>query len=106
MFILRTTRDDTLFSGCKFDHRQQMPNSLLERCPNCDLVLLSGAIFDACDKKETYGPILGLHSVAEPENATAGYVGMGSIWLGDEPRARYLYRCPRCKTDCLVVVDE
>ena len=70
-------------------------------CSNCGLILLSGAIFDAAEEADEYGPILGLHSDVNPQEAKAGFVGMGSLWLGDDPAARHLYRCPRCHTDCL-----
>ena len=78
-----------------------MGNQLADRCPNCDLVLLSGAIFDAAAKSEEYGEILGLSADLDPKNARAGYVGLNSMWLGDDPNSRHLYRCPRCQTDCL-----
>lgn len=67
------------------------------RCPSCGLILLKGAIFDAFDKKELYGPILGLHDNADMESAQAGYIGMSSMMLYD--RAPEMYRCPRCGTD-------
>jgi hypothetical protein len=59
--------------------------------------LLSGAIFDAFDKRELYGPILGLEKGVDPGSATAGYVGLSSMWLYDS--APEFYRCPRCGTD-------
>ncbi len=60
---------------------------------------------DAAAHVETHGPILGLTAIADAETAAAGYVGMGSLWLGDVPAARYLYTCPRCKSDTLVESD-
>ena len=33
-----------------------MVNQLADRCPNCDLILLSGAIFDASAKSDELGP--------------------------------------------------
>ena len=83
-----------------------MGNQLADRCPNCDLILLSGAIFDAAAKSDEHGPILGISSDANPDDARAGYVGMSSLWMGDDPDARDLYRCPRCKTDCLHDSDD
>ncbi len=83
-----------------------MPNQLAEKCPNCGLILLCGAIFDAAEKAEEFGPILGLNRDANSQEAKAGYVGMSSLWLGDDSAARYLYRCPRCQTDCLSECNE
>ena len=65
-------------------------------CPSCGLVLLYGAIFDACAERERFGPILGLHKDANPLDAKAGYIGISSLWLYDQ--APDLYRCARCKT--------
>lgn len=81
-----------------------MANQLVSPCPNCGLILLCGAIFDAAEKSEQYGPILGLDRDTDPADARAGYVGLGSLWLGDDPKSRDLYRCPRCQTDCLTAV--
>jgi hypothetical protein len=78
----------------------QLPN----KCPNCGLILLAGAIMDAAAKADGLGPILGLSRDVKPEEAEAGYVGMSSLWLADVPEARYLYLCPRCKTDLLLEV--
>jgi hypothetical protein len=82
-----------------------MANQLADRCPNCDLILLSGAIFDASAKSDEFGPILGLSRDVNPDDARAGYVGISSLWLGDDPNSRHLYRCPRCQTDCLSASD-
>ncbi|HET6880152.1 MAG TPA: hypothetical protein VFI31_08355 [Pirellulales bacterium] len=74
-----------------------------ESCPNCDLALLCGAILDAAQKIEQYGPILGLHKGARPETAKAGYIGLGSLWMykpGDK-----FYQCPRCGVDPIAVAD-
>jgi hypothetical protein len=68
--------------------------------------MLCGAIFDAGDKSEQYGSILGLHRDANPEDALAGYVGISSVWMGDDPNSRHLYQCPRCQHDCLTEVDD
>ncbi|MCC9606900.1 hypothetical protein LOC68_15550 [Blastopirellula sp. JC732] len=68
-----------------------------ERCPSCGLVLLSGAIFDAAAKENELGPILGIHDDVDPEQAKAGYVGIGSVWCYDQ--SPELYSCPRCKVD-------
>jgi hypothetical protein len=77
---------------------------LPDKCPHCGLILLAGAIMDAEAKSDKFGPILGLSRDAKPEEAKAGYVGMSSLWLADVPEARFLYLCPRCKTDPLVEV--
>jgi hypothetical protein len=79
-----------------------MATQLPEKCPNCGLVLLCGAIFDAAAQADQFGPILGLNPKVKPEEAKAGYVGVNSLWLGDRPEARDLYRCPRCRADCLL----
>ena len=79
-----------------------MSPQLPERCPNCGLILLSGAIFDAIAKEEEFGPILRLSTNAKPEEAKAGYVCISSLWMGDDPKARDFYRCPRCNTDPLI----
>lgn len=79
-----------------------MPTQLRGKCPSCGLTLLCGAIFDAAARADEFGPILGLSQEAKPDEAKAGYVGISSLWLGDRPEARDLYRCPRCKADCLV----
>jgi len=79
-----------------------MAIQLREKCPNCGLILLCGAIFDAAARADDFGPILGLDGEAKPDEAKAGYVGISGLWLGDRPEARDLYRCPRCRTDCLV----
>jgi len=84
----------------------RMPNQLADKCPKCGLIILAGAIFDAADKEEEFGPILGLDRNANPQEAKAGYVGMSSLWQGDDPAARHLYRCPRCQTDCLSECEE
>jgi hypothetical protein len=83
-----------------------MALELAEKCPHCGLILLAGAILDAAAKADEYGPILGLSRDAKPEEAKAGYVGMSSLWQADDPAARFLYLCPRCKTDPLVEVQE
>jgi uncharacterized protein with PIN domain len=77
-----------------------MTKELLDRCPACGLVVLSGAIFDAVQQAETYGPILGIHKEARSDTALAGYVGISSLWMGDV--APDLYRCPRCRTELIV----
>jgi hypothetical protein len=79
-----------------------MATHLCEKCPSCGLILLCGAIFDAAARADEFGPILGLSREAKPEEARAGYVAISSLWLGDCLDARDLYRCPRCKADCLV----
>jgi hypothetical protein len=79
-----------------------MTTRLCEKCPSCGLILLCGAILDAAAKADELGPILGLNREAKPEDAKAGYVGISSLWLGDRPDARDLYRFPRCKAVCLV----
>ena len=72
-----------------------MTNQLAERCPKCDLILLSGVIFDAAAKSDQYGEVLGISRDANPDDARAGYVGLSSNWLGDDPESRKLYRhCP------------
>jgi hypothetical protein len=71
-----------------------------DKCPTCGLILLHGAIFDAVDKADQYGPILGLNRGAKPDSAQAGYVGLGSLY--DPEHLRPLYRCPRCGSDPLV----
>jgi hypothetical protein len=83
-----------------------MALQLRDKCPNCGLILLAGAIMDAAAKVDELGPILGLSRDVKPEAAKAGYVGISSLWLADVPEARYLYLCPRCKTDPLVGVKE
>jgi hypothetical protein len=83
-----------------------MTLQLRSKCPHCGLILLAGAIFDAAAKTDEYGPILGLSADATPAEAKAGYVGLSSLWLADVPEARYLYLCPRCKTDPLVEVHD
>jgi hypothetical protein len=79
-----------------------MALQLPDKCPNCGLILLAGAIIDAAARAEEFGPILGLSRDAKPAEAKAGYVGMSSLWLGDVPKTRFLYLCRRCKTDPLV----
>jgi hypothetical protein len=79
-----------------------MAIELPDKCPNCGLILLAGAIFDAAARTDEFGPILGLHRDVDPEEAKAGYVGLSSLWLADRPETRFLYRCPRCKADPLV----
>jgi len=74
-----------------------MPLDVHEQCPGCGLVLLHGAIFDACARSAQHGPILGLNKEATKETATAGYVGISSLFSPDKFRA--FYRCPRCGTD-------
>ena len=71
-----------------------------EKCPKCGLVLLHGAIFDAVEKAEKYGPILGINRNADPNTAAAGYVGLGSFF--DPTGLRATYRCPRCGSDTIV----
>jgi hypothetical protein len=66
-------------------------------CPGCGLILLYGCLFDAMDRAQEYGPILGLHRDARPETAKAGCIGISSLWMAEI--CRELYRCPRCKTD-------
>lgn len=66
-------------------------------CPNCGLVLLSGAIFDAAAEQARYGPILGLSDQAKPETAKAGYIGISSLWIYET--SPEFYRCPRCGID-------
>ena len=83
-----------------------MANQLVSPCPNCGLILLCGAIFDASEKSDQYGPIIGLHRDAVNADALAGYVGLSSRWDGDNPDCRHLYQCPRCQTDCLTPVDD
>jgi hypothetical protein len=83
------------------DGNKSVTTKLLESCPVCGLLLLSGAIFDAAARADEIGPILGLHREARPDEARAGYVGISSLRLGDAPEARDFYRCPRCKADCL-----
>jgi hypothetical protein len=61
-----------------------MPFDVPDRCPVCGLILPRGHIFDAFDKAEEYGPILGLHPEARNETARAGYVGISSLY---DPRA-------------------
>ena len=63
-----------------------MANTLLNNCPKCGLILLAGAIFDAAERADEFGPILGLNRDANPEEALAGYVGMSSLWMGDGPQ--------------------
>jgi hypothetical protein len=75
----------------------QMKERIPRQCPGCGLYLLYGHIFDACDKREEFGPILGIDENAEPKTAKAGYVGIGSMWLYDQ--APDLYLCPRCHID-------
>lgn len=82
-----------------------MPNRLARHCPKCHLILLTGAIFDAAEKSNRYGPTLGLNQDAVPDDAIAGYVGMESMWLGDDRSSRGLYRCRRCQTDCLIPIE-
>ena len=79
---------------------------LSDRCPKCGLILLAGAILDVAVRADELGPILGLNRDAKPSEAKAGYVGMSSLRLADVPDARYLYLCPRCKTDPVVEVRE
>jgi hypothetical protein len=79
-----------------------MVPKLPDKCPNCGLILLAGAILDAAAKVDEFGPILGLSCDVEPSQARAGYVGMSSLWLADVPEARHLYLCPRCKIDLLI----
>lgn len=83
-----------------------MATDLRDTCPGCGLILLCGSIFDALDRGKEFGPILGLDRAAVPEEARAGYVGISSLWMGDDPKARFLYRCPRCGVDCLVDVND
>ena len=78
-----------------------MANQLADKCPNCGLILLSGVIFDATAKSDECGAILGLARNVNPDDARAGYVGISSLLLGDDPNSRDLYRCPHCQTDCL-----
>jgi hypothetical protein len=85
--------------------KNSMATRLPEKCPSCGLILLSGAIFDAAAKTDEFGPILGLNREAKSDEAKAGYVGISSLWLGDVPEARELYRCPRCKADPLQAVE-
>src|SRR5436190_12951945 len=73
------------------------PADFPKKCPNCGLILLSAAIFDAIAMKAEYGPIIGLHKEVNKETATAGYVGISSLWMHDN--APELYRCPRCQAD-------
>lgn len=73
-------------------------------CPSCGLILLRGAIFDACEKQAEYGPILGLHKEARRETAQAGYVGLSS--LHDPKNLRALYRCPKCGADPIIEDSE
>jgi len=75
------------------------------KCPSCGLVILKGNIFDAGEKEVIYGPILGLSRDIRPEDAKAGFVGMGSLNMDDVPDARFLYVCPRCKTDLLPPIN-
>jgi hypothetical protein len=83
-----------------------MASELPEKCPDCGLFILYGAIFDAAARADEFGPILGLSPGVNPEVAQAGYVGMSSLWLGDVPEAQWMYRCPRCKRDLLQVAVE
>ena len=66
--------------------------------PNCGLVLLRGAIFDAVKQQEKYGPMLGLSKDIDP--SVAGYVGLGSLFAPE--LSRDLYRCPRCPADTII----
>lgn len=77
---------------------------LPRQCPYCGLVLLSGAIFDAAEREEEFGPILGINKNVIPEEAQAGYIGIGSLRL--EKLAPELYTCPRCKADPLSEVSD
>jgi hypothetical protein len=79
---------------------------LPDKCPQCGLILLAGAITDAAAKADELGPILGLSPDAKPAEARAGYVGLSSLWLADNPEARCLYFCPRCQTDPRIEVPE
>lgn len=74
-----------------------MPLDVQKQCPNCGLVLLCGAIFDAYAQNAQYGPILGLSKEATKETAKAGYIGISSLFLPD--KFREFYRCPRCGAD-------
>jgi hypothetical protein len=66
-------------------------------CRQCGLLLLSGAIFDAAEQSDIYGPILGLANDVDPLTAKAGFIGMGSRseWFRTNPE---FYACPRCGT--------
>ena len=79
-----------------------MTDRVVDRCPNCDLVIRWGNILEASEDREQHGPILGLSDDVDPDTARAGYVGLGSLWLGGDPSFRDLYRCPRCRTNCLI----
>ena len=85
-----------------FPGKKSMAIQLPKMCPSCGLILLCGAIFDAGARADEFGPILGLNRETKPDEAKAGYIGISSMWLGDRPEARDLYRCPRCRADCLV----
>lgn len=72
-------------------------NIVPKNCPSCGLALFFGAIMDAASERERYGPILGLDRDADAMTATAGYIGISSMWLYDV--APEFYKCPRCGID-------
>jgi hypothetical protein len=76
-----------------------MSLTVADRCPNCGLILLWGALLEAAEETAKYGPILGISPDADKSNAVAGYVGLGSLFVPQW--CREIYQCPRCRTDTI-----
>ncbi len=68
-----------------------------ERCPNCDLILLEGHIFDAARRADDLGPIFGITRDVSIDECRAAYVGLdGGMKY---PHMVEMYLCPKCGTD-------